>query len=103
VAAEGAQARALAARGVLPEGGLAVFKNDPAYETAALWKEKCGTCHPRTGQGGAEGPDLLDFGTRGWILAFLQDPQASASWPAPRSPSGGACSRCGRPPRTWPR
>jgi ubiquinol-cytochrome c reductase cytochrome b subunit len=98
VAAEAAQARALARRGVLPEGGLAVFKNDPAYETAALWKEKCGSCHPRTGAGGAEGPDLLDFGTRGWILAFLQDPQGRRFLAGAKKPERGGMQPVKAPP-----
>jgi ubiquinol-cytochrome c reductase cytochrome b subunit len=75
IAKEAAWARQLARRGVLPEGGLAVFKNDPDYEVRALFKDECASCHPITGAGDAEGPDLDDYNSRAWILAFLRDPQ----------------------------
>ena len=45
VAEEAIKARALARRGVLPEGGTAVWKNDPDYEARALFKDRCVTCH----------------------------------------------------------
>lgn len=75
VEAEGLRARRLAARGVLPSGGIDVFKNDPQYAVLTLYKEKCGSCHGLTGQGGDEGPDFADYNSRAWINAFLKDPQ----------------------------
>jgi phosphate ABC transporter permease protein PstC len=75
VAIEGLRARELAKRGVLPTGGIDVYKNDPQFEVLSLYKEKCGNCHGLAGQGGDEGPDFLDYNSRSWILAFLKDPQ----------------------------
>jgi ubiquinol-cytochrome c reductase cytochrome b subunit len=72
---EAAAARMWARQGVLPEGGTAVFKNDPEYQVRALFAEKCGNCHALTGQGGDEGPDFRDYNSRAWILGFLKDPQ----------------------------
>ncbi|MDX2019533.1 MAG: cytochrome b N-terminal domain-containing protein [Deltaproteobacteria bacterium] len=75
VALEGLRARDLAKRGVLPTGGIDVFKNDPQFEVLSLYKEKCGNCHGLTGQGGDEGPDFADYNSRSWIVSFLKDPQ----------------------------
>ncbi len=75
VKAEGLRARQLARLGVLPAGGIDVFKNDPQFEVISLYKEKCGSCHGTTGQGGDEGPDFSDYNSRDWILGFLKDPQ----------------------------
>jgi ubiquinol-cytochrome c reductase cytochrome b subunit len=75
VVAEGRRARELARAGVLPAGGPDVWKNDPRFEVISLYKEKCGSCHGTTGQGGDEGPDFYDYNSRDWILGFLKDPQ----------------------------
>jgi len=68
-------ARTLAKSGVLPEGGLAVYRNDPNFQVRELWNEHCAKCHSFTGQGGKDGPDLKDYNSRAWILGFLRDPQ----------------------------
>ena len=75
VAAEGLRARALAKTGVLPTGGIDVYKNDPQFVVMSLFKEKCGNCHGLDGQGGDEGPEFFDYNSRAWILGFLKDPQ----------------------------
>ncbi|HEY4186163.1 MAG TPA: cytochrome b N-terminal domain-containing protein [Polyangia bacterium] len=67
-------ARTLARKGVLPEGGLAVYRNDPAFHVRELWGEHCATCHSFTATGGKDGPDLKDYNSRAWIDAFLRDP-----------------------------
>ena len=75
VAAESIHVRELAKRGVLPSGGIDVYKNDPQYEVLSLYKEKCGNCHGLNGQGGDEGPEFFDYNSRAWIAGFLKDPQ----------------------------
>ncbi|MEO5766905.1 MAG: cytochrome bc complex cytochrome b subunit, partial [Polyangia bacterium] len=42
------RARELARGGVPPEGGLAVFRNDPLYQARELWEEHCADCHAFT-------------------------------------------------------
>jgi ubiquinol-cytochrome c reductase cytochrome b subunit len=73
--ADARRARRLALAGVLPEGGMAVYRNDPQYLVRELWNDQCSNCHALTGQGGDGGPDLADYNSRAWITAFLRDPQ----------------------------
>jgi ubiquinol-cytochrome c reductase cytochrome b subunit len=68
-------ARTLAKTGVLPEGGMAVFRNDPSFHVRELWNEHCATCHTFTGEGGKDGPDLKDYNSRQWIESFLRNPE----------------------------
>jgi ubiquinol-cytochrome c reductase cytochrome b subunit len=86
---EAALARSLAARGVLPEGGLAVFRNDPAFAVRELFRDQCSSCHTLTRQGGGDGPDLGDYNSRAWIAAFLQDPQSPLYMGAAKKPAKG--------------
>jgi ubiquinol-cytochrome c reductase cytochrome b subunit len=72
--AKAEHARRLAREGVPPEGGLAVFRNDPMYRARGVWEERCAGCHSLTGAGGEKGPDLKGYNTRAWIKGFLQDP-----------------------------
>jgi ubiquinol-cytochrome c reductase cytochrome b subunit len=67
-------ARRLALKGMPPEGGLAVFRNDPLNHARELWDERCGGCHSLTGVGGDKGPDLKDYNSRAWIRGFLENP-----------------------------
>jgi ubiquinol-cytochrome c reductase cytochrome b subunit len=46
-----ALARSLARGGVPPEGGLAVYKNDPEFRARELWSDRCARCHSFTGPG----------------------------------------------------
>ncbi|HEX2659020.1 MAG TPA: cytochrome b N-terminal domain-containing protein [Polyangia bacterium] len=87
-------ARTLAKSGVLPEGGLAVYRNDPNFQARELWNEHCAKCHSFTGQGGKDGPDLKDYNSRAWILGFLRNPQgtlymAGAKMDKPMKPVSG--------------
>jgi ubiquinol-cytochrome c reductase cytochrome b subunit len=82
-------ARALAARGVLPEGGVAVYRNDPAFAARELFREQCSSCHALTRQGGGDGPDLGDYDSRAWIAGFLHDPQASIYMGSAKKPQKG--------------
>lgn len=70
------RARGFAAEGVLPEGGPAVFKNDPEYKVRALYKEHCENCHELEGFGGEEAPSLTDYASREWLFALVRDPNA---------------------------
>jgi len=70
-----ATARRLALEGMPPEGGTAVFRNDPLYAAREIWDDKCAGCHSLTGLGGDKGPDLKGYNTRGWILGFLKNPE----------------------------
>ncbi len=67
-------ARTLAKKGVLPEGGLAVYRNDPAFHVRELWGQHCATCHSFTGAGGKDGPDFKGYNSREWIAGFLRNP-----------------------------
>lgn len=70
-------ARGLAREGVLPEGGLAVYRNDPSFAARELFREHCGTCHAFAGQpAGKEGPDLKGYNSRAWIERFLRNPDS---------------------------
>lgn len=73
--AEANRARELARDGVLPEGGDAVWRNDPAYVTRALFDEHCSVCHAIDGVGGQEAPDLGGFSTRAWLVGGIRTPR----------------------------
>lgn len=90
VAEQAIRARALARRGVLPEGGTAVWKNDPDYEALVLFKDKCATCHPMTGEGGSEGPDLRRYNSREWLTAFLHNPYGPRFFEGAKKPKPGS-------------
>jgi ubiquinol-cytochrome c reductase cytochrome b subunit len=67
-------ARRLAMKGIPPEGGLAVFRNDPLNHARELWDQRCAGCHALSGTGGDKGPDLKGYGSRAWIRGFLLNP-----------------------------
>ncbi len=67
--------RELALVGVLPEGGNAVWWNDPRVEARMLFKEHCSTCHSIDGVGGEEAPDFTDYSSRAWLYALVRNPQ----------------------------
>lgn len=69
-------ARRLAREGVPPEGGTAVYRNDPLYRVKEIWNEHCAKCHSLSGRGGAEAPDLHDYNSRAWIVSFLENPNS---------------------------
>lgn len=68
------RARGFAVEGVLPEGGPAVFRNDPEYKVRALYKEHCENCHELDGFGGEEAPSLSDYSSREWLAALVRNP-----------------------------
>jgi ubiquinol-cytochrome c reductase cytochrome b subunit len=69
------EARRLALKGMPPEGGLAVFQNDPLNRARGLWDQRCAGCHGLSGTGGDKGPDLAGYDSRAWIRGFLTDPE----------------------------
>lgn len=77
--AAAARARSLALKGVLPEGGTAVYLNDPLEQGRRVFVEHCAGCH-RLGLLGpaaekdVKGPELTGFGGRAWLTGFLLDP-----------------------------
>ena len=75
-----ARAVALFREGVPPEGPLAMLRNDPETRGADLFKAQCASCHRLNDLGPPKekqtAPDLTGFGTKAWVLAVLDDPDA---------------------------
>jgi ubiquinol-cytochrome c reductase cytochrome b subunit len=72
------RARELALAGVPPEGGTAVWKNDPQFAAIELFTEHCSTCHQIDGKGGDEAPRLTDFNSRAWLRGAVREPKSKA-------------------------
>jgi ubiquinol-cytochrome c reductase cytochrome b subunit len=72
---EAEYARELAKKGVLPQGGDAVFENDPRSKALAAFKENCSSCHAIDGVGGSEAPDFGDYNSREWLTSFIRNPK----------------------------
>ena len=73
-------ANRIALAGVPPEGPLAMLKNDPSVRGPDLFDKHCATCHTLAGHGNEKertAPALDGWGTSGWVLAMLHDPDAS--------------------------
>jgi ubiquinol-cytochrome c reductase cytochrome b subunit len=70
----GESARKLALKGIVAEGGLAVFRNDPLNHAREIWGERCAGCHGLSGTGGDKGPDFKGYDSRAWIRGFLENP-----------------------------
>jgi ubiquinol-cytochrome c reductase cytochrome b subunit len=75
---EAERTRELAAIGVPPEGGVAVWQNDPQYAAISMFKEECSTCHQIDGRGGEEAPNLSHFNDRAWLRGAVREPQSVA-------------------------
>ncbi|MFQ5965539.1 MAG: cytochrome b N-terminal domain-containing protein [Candidatus Scalinduaceae bacterium] len=67
----------LAALGIPPQGGTAVFMNDPMYAGEQVFRKHCLTCHYFEGEGGDSAPDLTAYNSKPWLMGFFQDPNAS--------------------------
>jgi ubiquinol-cytochrome c reductase cytochrome b subunit len=78
---ESERTRELAVEGVLPEGGTAVWQNDPEYAAITLFRDNCATCHSLDAAvliGGEEAPDLTGFSSRAWLVGAIREPQSPA-------------------------
>ncbi len=80
-----ARAVQMASVGIPPEGPLEMVRNDPLRRPGELYAEHCNTCHAPNGtplrnahgeRTNARAPTLDGFGTREWVRAVLNDPQA---------------------------
>jgi len=70
----------LADKGIPPAGPLAMLASDPATRGPQLFAKHCASCH-RLGDVGpaadkASAPDLSGWGSRAWVAALLDDPDA---------------------------
>jgi ubiquinol-cytochrome c reductase cytochrome b subunit len=74
--ADAERTRELAALGVPPEGGTAVWQNDPQFAAMSLFKENCSTCHEIDGHGGNEAPSLSHFNDRAWLRGAIREPRS---------------------------
>jgi ubiquinol-cytochrome c reductase cytochrome b subunit len=72
---EAEYARTLAKKGVLPQGGDAVFENDPQVGVKRLFKENCSNCHSVDSVGGSEAPDFTDYNSRQWLSGLIRNSQ----------------------------
>lgn len=70
------RARELAREGVPPEGGTAVWRNDPQFAAIASFKDNCSTCHDIDGRGGQEAPSLANYNDRAWLRGAIRTPRA---------------------------
>lgn len=83
--ADAEKARALAKQGVPPEGGVAVWKNDPEYAAMQLFETHCATCHEIDDKGGQEAPRLTEFNSRAWIRGAVREPRSVAYFGATKN------------------
>ncbi len=75
------------ARGIPPEGGVALKRADPLLEGPKLFAKNCATCHRYGGLDGLgnpakdppSAPDLKGFASREWLTAFHDPDQITAS------------------------
>jgi ubiquinol-cytochrome c reductase cytochrome b subunit len=81
-----ARASTLARAGIPPQGPLAMLAADPETRGPELFARHCGSCHRLrelpSGELGpkpekATAPDLTGWGTRAWVMALLDDPDAA--------------------------
>lgn len=65
------------AAGIPPEGSRFVLRLDPLTQGQSVLDKKCLGCHLFDGKGMGEqtASDLKDFGSRGWILGLLKNPE----------------------------
>ena len=78
-------ARRLALKGMPPEGGMAVFRNDPLNHAREIWDERCGGCHGLAGAGGDKGPTSRATTRAPGSAASSRTPTGLSTWGRPRS------------------
>jgi ubiquinol-cytochrome c reductase cytochrome b subunit len=64
----------LAAKGIPPEGPLALLHRDPLTRGPDVYAQSCNKCHVLKGEGERDAPDHTGFGSREWILGVTHDP-----------------------------
>ncbi len=75
------------ARGIPPEGGVALKRSDPLLEGPKLFAKNCATCHRYGGLDGLgntvndppSAPDLKDFASREWLAKFVDPDHITSS------------------------
>ncbi|MDG6004293.1 MAG: c-type cytochrome [Candidatus Brocadia sp.] len=72
---QAARAIKLADKGIPPTGALSIFLHDPITLGEKIFKESCNGCHMLRGEGGENGPDFTNFGSREWIVGLLKNPK----------------------------
>jgi ubiquinol-cytochrome c reductase cytochrome b subunit len=65
--------------GIPEEGALYLLRRDPLTQGPQLFQRHCATCHshaaiPPQGKNKPTAPDLTDFGSKEWLVAFLDAP-----------------------------
>jgi ubiquinol-cytochrome c reductase cytochrome b subunit len=95
------RAAQLAANGVPPDGPLAMLAADPDTRGPELFARHCAGCH-RLGEMGpspekAAAPDLTGWGSRAWVGALLDDPDAAHLFG--KTPFKGMMDSFTRPPK----
>jgi quinol-cytochrome oxidoreductase complex cytochrome b subunit/mono/diheme cytochrome c family protein len=73
------RAIALAHQGIPEEGARYLLRRDPVTQGPKLFSIHCGSCHSHSALGlndnaSPTASDLTDFGSKGWMLDFLKDP-----------------------------
>lgn len=72
---QAARAVKLAEKGIPPTGALSIFLHDPIALGGKIFKESCIGCHKIGVEGGDNGPDFTNFGSREWIAGLLKNPK----------------------------
>jgi ubiquinol-cytochrome c reductase cytochrome b subunit len=69
------KARKLARLGVPPQGGTAVYENEPQFHGRRIFRERCEGCHVGNER---KGPELVPgWSSRAWFSAYLVDPDGA--------------------------
>lgn len=79
--------------GIGPAGAVHLLRNDPKTRGAALFAQKCASCHRYRGHDGtgkvlkepATAADLGTFGTREWIRGMIADPAGATHFGATKA------------------
>jgi len=69
------KARKLARLGVPPQGGTAVYENEPQFHGRRIFRERCEGCHVGDER---KGPELVPgWSSRAWLHDYLLDPDGA--------------------------
>jgi ubiquinol-cytochrome c reductase cytochrome b subunit len=94
------RALALFKKGVPPEGPLAMLRKDPESRGPELFHDSCASCHKlgelAPPEGKTAAPDLTGYGSKAWVLALLDNPDADHLFG--KTPFKGGMPSVMRPP-----